>query len=88
MGERQQEWPHEAQARFAVVIHALPDSVAPRRSQRWFWPWAKGSCTRTTCDAPLTRERARSPRLCARPHPAAPGRNSGRPRGRNGVRKG
>ena len=37
--ERQREWPLEAEARFAVVIHALPDSVAPRRSQRQFWLW-------------------------------------------------
>ena len=24
MGDRQREWPHEAQARFALVVHALP----------------------------------------------------------------
>ena len=35
------------------------------------WPWGRGSCNGTTCDAPLTRERARYPRLCGRPHPAA-----------------
>ena len=75
MGERQQERPHEAQARVALVVLALPAPAAQRRLPRWFWPWAKGSCNRTTCDAPLTRERARSPRLCGRPHPAAPGRN-------------
>ena len=39
------------------------------------WPWGRGSCNGTTCDAPQTRERARSPRLCGRPHPVAPGRN-------------
>ena len=37
------------------------------------WPWGRGSCNRTTCDAPLTRERAKSPRLCIRQHPAALG---------------
>ena len=73
MGERQQEWTHEAQARFALVVHAVPASVAPRRSPRWFWPWAKGSCNRITCDAPLTRERAKSARMCIRQHPAVLG---------------
>ena len=34
------------------------------------WPWGRGSCNRTTCDTPLTRERAKSPRLCIRQHPA------------------
>ena len=37
------------------------------------WPWGRGSCNRTTCDTPLTRERAKSARLCIRQHPAALG---------------
>ena len=55
--------------------------AAPRRSQRRFWPWAKGSCNRTTCDAPLTRDRAGSPRLCGRPHPAGPSFAAARAKG-------
>ena len=34
MFERQREWPHEAEARFSLVVHALPAPSAPRRSQR------------------------------------------------------
>ena len=36
--ERQREWPHEAEARFALVVHARPAAAAPRRSLRRFWP--------------------------------------------------
>ena len=30
--ERQREWPHEAEARFALVVRALPGPAVPRRS--------------------------------------------------------
>ena len=70
MFERQREWSHEAVARVALVVHALSVPAVPRRSRRWFLPWGRGQCNRTTCDAPLTCERARSARLCGRQHPA------------------
>ena len=60
-------------ARVALVVHALSVPAVPRRSRRWFLPWGRGQCNRTTCDAPLTCERARSARLCGRQHPAALG---------------
>ena len=77
--EQQREWPHEAEARVALVVHVLHAPAAPRRSQRRCWPWGRGYCNRITCDAPLTRERARSPRLCGRQHPAALGETARSP---------
>ena len=42
MFERQREWPHEAEARFSLVVHALPAPAVPRRSKRWFLPCGRG----------------------------------------------
>ena len=71
MGERQREWPHEAQTRFALVVHALPAPAVPRRSQRRVLPWEGVNATGSPATPPLTREWARSARLCIRQHPAA-----------------
>ena len=85
--ERQREWPLEAEAQFAVVIHALPASVAPRRSQRQFWPWGRGQCK----GSPATPPNSRMVQVRASerpPVPRRPGRNSGRPKGRKGGERG
>ena len=83
MGNRQREWAHEAQAQFAVVIHALPAPAVPRRSQRQFWPWGRGQCK----GSPATPPNSRMVQVRASerpPVPRRPGRNSGRPKGRKG----
>ena len=52
MGDRQREWPHEAQARFALVVHALPAPAVPRRSQRRFLPWEEVNATGSPATPP------------------------------------
>ena len=85
--ERQREWPIEAQARFALVVHALPAPAVPRRSQRQFWPW-EGANAKDHLRRPLTREWARSARLGGRPHPAALGETRAAQRGGKGGERG
>ena len=74
MVERQREWPLEAGARVALVVHALPPAV-PRRSQRWFWPWGRGQCNRITCDAPPNSRTGQVRASVHPPAPRRPGRN-------------
>ena len=67
MGERQREWPHEAQAQFALVVHALPSQAVPRRSQQRFLPWE--GMQRGT---PATPPNSRTGRVRASVRPPAP----------------
>ena len=80
--------PLKAEARFALVVHALPAPAVLRWSQRRFLPW-EGVNAKDHMRRPLTRESARSARLSGRPHPAALGETRAAQRGGRGKgRKG
>ena len=49
--ERQLDWPHEAEARFALVVHALPPS-GPAPVAAMVLALGRGQGNRTTCDTP------------------------------------
>ena len=52
MFERQREWPHEAEARIELVLHALPALAATRRSKRWFLPWGRANAAGSPAPPP------------------------------------